>query len=123
QALAQWLRNKTYRLITLTGAGGVGKTRLAIAAAAAVSPEDFPNGVGFVDLSTITQPDVVLPTISRALRIARDGDPLAELSDAILSKRMLLVLDNMEQVAAAGVQLAHVLARCPNLTLLVTSRL
>src|SRR5262249_43994518 len=103
------------RLVTLTGPGGAGKTRLAIEAAAAVAPA-FPAGVFWVDLSSLRDPALVLPTIALTLG-AR-----TELTDHVGERRMLLVLANVERVGGAGSSLAATLAACPRLALLVTSR-
>ena len=103
------------RLLTLTGPGGTGKTRLAQEAAAELV-EDFPDGVFLVSLAAVGDPDLVVPTIEQTLGAKV---PLAEHVD---EKRLLLLLDNFEQVAGAAPQLADALARCPYLTLLTTSR-
>ncbi|MGH2616414.1 MAG: ATP-binding protein, partial [Thermomicrobiales bacterium] len=111
------------RLLTLTGPGGVGKTRLAIAAATAIAPA-FADGVVFVPLAAITEPGLVLPTISRALDIRETpGRPLTKtLAEALQDWRVLLVLDNFEHVLVAAADLARLLEACPGLTALVTSR-
>ena len=103
------------RLVTLSGAGGTGKTRLALQAAAELV-EDFPDGVFWVPLAALRDSELVLPTIEQTLGARR---PLAEHID---EQRLLLLLDNFEQVADCAPELADVLARCPNLHLLVTSR-
>jgi predicted ATPase/DNA-binding CsgD family transcriptional regulator/transcriptional regulator with XRE-family HTH domain len=111
------------RLLTLTGPAGVGKTRLALAAAIQLA-DHFPDGVVLVDLTPIRDPPLVLPTIARALGLAETGgQPLPErLRDALRERSALLVLDNFEQVLPAAGALAELLGACPRLTLLVTSR-
>ncbi|HET8631226.1 MAG TPA: helix-turn-helix domain-containing protein, partial [Thermomicrobiales bacterium] len=112
----------TARLLTLTGPGGVGKTRLAVRLAARVA-DDFLDGVAFVSLAELRDADLVLPTTARAFGVLPDrrepGEALAEL---LHSRRLLLVLDNCEQVAAAAPALGALLAACPRLTILATSR-
>ena len=103
------------RLVTLTGPGGSGKTRLAIEAAAELVPE-FKAGVFWVGLATLRDPTLVTETISQTLG-AKDG-----LADHIGEREMLLLLDNLEQVVAAAPDLATLVETCPNLRLLVTSR-
>jgi non-specific serine/threonine protein kinase len=107
------------RLLTLIGPAGVGKTRLALAAAAQVA-DHFPDGVVLVDLTPIRDPPLVLCTMAHVLGLA---DTLPEQFQASLRERkMLLILDNFEQVLPAAAALADLLAGCPGLTLLVTSR-
>ncbi len=122
-ALQDLLWDPTARLVTVTGAGGIGKTRLALEAAARVA-DDFPDGACFVALAAIRDPSVVLPTIARALGVEETGGrPFAELlRDALRERELLLVLDNVEQVLDAAADLADLLTACPRLTLLVTSR-
>ncbi|MGH2818481.1 MAG: ATP-binding protein [Actinomycetota bacterium] len=103
------------RLITLTGAGGSGKTRLGLHVAAELV-EAFPDGVFWAPLAAVTDPELVLPTI--ASNIGARG----ELADHIDERRMLLLLDNLEQVLGAAPYLSKLLGRCPNLHLIVTSR-
>jgi predicted ATPase/class 3 adenylate cyclase len=105
-----------HRLVTLTGPGGTGKTRLALRAAAELVT-DFPDGVFWAPLAALRDPDLVLPTIEQALGAKV---PLQEHVD---ERRMLLLLDNLEQIIEAAPALAETLAHCPNLTLLVTSRI
>jgi predicted ATPase/DNA-binding SARP family transcriptional activator len=113
----------TTRLMTLTGPGGVGKTRLALAAAHVAAPS-FAGNVAFADLSEIDDPALALPAIARAMGVRETGgQPMLDtLSDAIGSDRWLLVIDNMEHVADAAAQVAALLATCPHLVTLVTSR-
>ncbi|MDP9469534.1 MAG: LuxR C-terminal-related transcriptional regulator [Chloroflexota bacterium] len=110
-------------LLTLTGPGGVGKTRLAIGAASGLA-DAFPDGVVFVDLSPIADPDLVLPTIAYALGVRDASDrPLAEQLGTVLRDRtLLLVLDNLEQVVEAALRVGDLLAAVPGLTVLATSR-
>ena len=103
------------RLLTLTGPGGTGKTRLAIEAASDLVPE-FKAGVFWVGLATLRDSALVTETIAQALG-AKDG-----LADHIGEREMLVLLDNLEQVIEAAPQLADLLEACPNLRLLVTSR-
>jgi non-specific serine/threonine protein kinase len=112
------------RLLTLTGPGGVGKTRLALAAAAEVAAR-FPGGVWFVGLAPIADPALVAPTIARALGVHEGGGDslLARLARTLRDKRALLLLDNFEQVAAAAPVVADLLGACPGLTVLATSRM
>ncbi|MGH3136203.1 MAG: ATP-binding protein [Gaiellaceae bacterium] len=103
------------RLLTLTGPGGSGKTRLAIEAASALVPE-YQAGIYWVGLSALRDPALVTETIAQTLG-AKDG-----LEDHIGEREMLVLLDNLEQVIDSAPELASLLARCPNITLLVTSR-
>ena len=110
-------------LLTLTGPGGVGKTRLALQVAADLQ-DDFADGVHFVPLATIRDADVFLPTIARALGLGDMGSrPLAErLVDFLRQRQVLLVLDNLEQLPDAAPLVADLLTACPRLTILATSQ-
>ena len=112
------------RLLTLTGPGGTGKTRLSLQVAAAAA-DDFPDGIWFVPLEPVRVPEFVAPTIARALGVAdsRNRPAIDTLADHIGEQRMLLVLDNFEQVVSAGSSVADLLRRCPNLACLVTTRI
>ena len=103
------------RLVTLTGAGGAGKTRVALEAAAALVPT-FNAGVFWVDLASLRDPALVTETIAQTLG-AKDG-----LEAHIGERELLLLLDNLEHVIESAPELAALLRACPNLTLLVTSR-
>ena len=103
------------RMVTLTGPGGTGKTRLAIEAAAELVAE-FRNGVFWVDLAALRDHTLVADSIARTLG-AKDG-----LADHIAERQMLLVVDNLEQVIPAARDLAKLVEACPNLFLLLTSR-
>jgi predicted ATPase/DNA-binding CsgD family transcriptional regulator/Tfp pilus assembly protein PilF len=111
------------RLLTLTGPGGVGKTRLAISLAHAVLAR-FPHGVVFVPLADIREPGLVLPAIARALDIQLDVHASMQdlLTSAIGSLRVLLVLDNLEHLGDIAADVAGLLQHCPHLTVLATSR-
>jgi predicted ATPase/DNA-binding SARP family transcriptional activator len=113
----------TSRLVTLTGPGGVGKTRLALAVAHDVAP-GFPDGAYLAKLASIEDPELVLPTIARALGVREvAGQPLLDtLIDHLNQRHVLLVVDNMEHVAAAAPVVARLLAACPGLKALITSR-
>ncbi len=111
------------RLVTLTGPGGTGKTRLALRAAAD-QIDRFTDGVFFVELVTATDSDAVLALIATAVGLAdtTDRSPLDELRRTLRAQQVLLVLDNFEQVTVAGPILVDLLADCPGLKALVTSR-
>jgi predicted ATPase len=114
EELTALLRNGA-RLLTLSGPGGSGKTRLAIEVASTLVPE-FKAGVFWVGLAALRDPGLVHETIAQTLG-AKDG-----LQEHIGERELLLLLDNLEQVVAAAAELAALLEGCPNLRLLVTSR-
>ncbi len=121
--LCRSLLRPEVRLLTLTGAPGIGKTRVAIAAAARLL-DTFEHGLLFVDLSSVRDPARVLPAVAQALQLkGRGRRPLAEvIVHALRGKAALVVFDNCEQVIAAAPQVGSLLARCPHLKFLVTSR-
>jgi predicted ATPase/class 3 adenylate cyclase len=111
------------RLLTLTGPGGTGKTRLSLEVARRML-DAYPDGVWVVELAAITEPELVTATIAQVLGLPDRGgkSSIERLREHIGSRRVLLVLDNFEQVLAAGGSVTELLGAAPNLTALVTSR-
>ena len=109
------------RLLVLTGAGGSGKTRLALEAAHAVA-SSFANGAAFVDLAPLRRSEEMPAAIARTLGRALEDNSIDALARELPPSELLLLLDNTEQLGAVGPQLAELLALAPHLTLLVTSR-
>ena len=122
-AVCALLLDPDVRLVSLTGAGGMGKTRLAIQAAVELA-EQFTDGCRFVPLSALQSPDALIATIARGLGIKEDRE--RTLDEAVLhwlaAKDILLVLDNFEQIILAAKKVAELLAWAPGLKLLITSR-
>ena len=121
--LAGLLAGPGVRLVTLTGPGGVGKTRLAVAVGERAG-DRFGAGTAFVPLAAVTQPGLVLAGVARAVgaELAGAGSPLEALAGYFGDEAWLLILDNLEQVAGAARDLDALLARCRGVVILATSR-
>lgn len=121
--IGRFLGERGARLLTLTGTGGVGKTRLALQAAREAA-HLFPDGVVFVGLASLGDPALVLPTIAQALglREAEYRTPLEAIRGRLRDKKLLLVLDNLEHLLGAAPEVADLIESCPRLSVLATSR-
>src|SRR6266542_4974472 len=117
------LVNPDCRLLTVTGLGGSGKTRLAIEAATTVAPH-FPQGTVFVALQPLTRSDLLVPTIAQAVGLTSysEGDLHQQLLDYLHDKTLLLLLDNFEHVLDGATLVSTILAYAPGVKVLVTSR-
>ncbi|SNT49437.1 Predicted ATPase [Asanoa hainanensis] len=122
-AVEALLTDEHVPLVTLVGPGGIGKTRLAMASADRVA-ERFPDGARYVDLSTVSDPELVGEALARGLGVRTSGSvpPVADIASWLRSKRLLMVVDNFEQVTDAAPTVGQLLRAAPGLTALVTSR-
>jgi DNA-binding SARP family transcriptional activator len=121
--LTALLQGDGTRLLTLTGAGGSGKTRLALRVADRLAAE-YQDGTWFVAFADVTDPELIAPTIIQTLELTEAAGlaPVRRLEQWLGERRVLLVLDNLEQLTDGSAVLAEVLGACPGVTLVVTSR-
>jgi predicted ATPase/Tfp pilus assembly protein PilF len=121
--LGDLLENPSCRLVTLVGPGGIGKTRLALEAAAG-GVDNFPHGVYFVPLAPVGSPDHLVPTVADSVGFSFYGgqDPKAQLLDYLRGKQALLVMDNFEHLLDGALLVGDVLDGAPGVTVLATSR-
>ncbi|HET8968605.1 MAG TPA: BTAD domain-containing putative transcriptional regulator [Gaiellaceae bacterium] len=123
QELRALLERRESRLVVLTGAGGSGKTRLALEVARHTG-SSYANGVVLVELAPLRDPALVVPTIAQAFDVSVEThvDPVDAVADALAARELLLVVDNAEHLREAAPSFAELVARAPRLTILVTSR-
>jgi non-specific serine/threonine protein kinase len=123
-----WMRERLlegHRIVTITGPGGVGKTRLAHAVASMPEFQTvYPHGIHLVPLASVTEVAMVIPSVARALGVLADESASAveRLTGAIDQQHILIIIDNLEHVIGASVDLKRLVDACPNVTLVVTSR-
>ncbi|CAN0475431.1 unnamed protein product, partial [Scytosiphon promiscuus] len=112
-----------HQLVTITGTGGIGKTRISFEICHHLNPE-FPEGIIFLSMATLTDAKEVIPTLANALGITEsESRKLAEgVTDILSNKKMLIVLDNLEHVISAAKEISNLVALCPKVKILCTSR-
>jgi predicted ATPase/DNA-binding SARP family transcriptional activator len=120
-ALRTLMARRDVRFISLTGAGGSGKSRLALELAHELEPE-FANGAIFVELASLSDPALVLPTIAQAVGLEPGRDAMRTLIEALAARELLLVVDNLEHLREAAPPLVRLLSASPRLALVVTTR-
>lgn len=123
--LGRLLSDESTRLVTITGAGGTGKSRLALEAAwTEMQARSFPDGAYFVSLEALDDPENIPAAVAGALdlKLAGRAEPLAEIAHALKSKKLLLVLDNYEHLVSGAVFASELVRQCAAVKLLVTSR-
>ncbi len=122
-AVADLLAGPDVRLVTLTGLGGIGKSRLAVAVGDRLA-DGYQGRTAFVPLAAVTEPELVLAGVARAVgvELAGSGSPLEALAEYFGDDRWLLILDNLEQVVEAAGDIDALLVRCPGVVVLATSR-
>lgn len=123
KAVCDMLEDESKRLVTLMGPGGVGKTRVALQAAADLIHK-FKDGVFLIELGSISDPNLVWPKVASTLGIVGEGDGLLEnhLAAFLRDKQMLLIIDNIEHLRSESAKIGRLLATCAQLKVLVTSR-
>jgi predicted ATPase/DNA-binding XRE family transcriptional regulator len=122
-AISGLLQDETVHLVTLIGPPGIGKTRLSIHTGQSLL-DRFPDGAWFVDLADTTNPDFFLPTLARSLPDLPASPDISQLIGALKDRQLLLILDNFEQIVEkASLDVAQILKSCPNVRILVTSRI
>lgn len=122
--IASHLRDDGIRLVTLTGPGGVGKTRVGLASGRAIAPQ-FPDGVLFLDLGDLSSSQQLGPALLDELDFTgnQGADPVGQLIDVLRDSSMLLILDSFEHLLDAATSISRVLAFCPGVSIIVTSRI